>query len=378
MFIDKLRFWSNKVLPTEYEDSLSYYEVLNKMSVKMNETIEAVNDNTEDITDALSQVSTAVNAANDAVSTANGAVSTANGAVSTANTALDNSEEAIETANESIVLARAKSPALYEFDVQEDVEKLVVKDCETGETIFDLASDTMSAGALAQIMVGDEGENYPMSPANFSYPRCNRYANIKIVYSSSSGATAGMFYGVLSWWSTGSIRVIYTNASGNVSCIEFTQPTQNISWSNIKFYDIESKKYKPLMIVWNTTDNTCSFYDRDGNEISAFNNVIKYLLEYTSTVPSMPISKIMGRNIDVLVGTVTADSDTMFTSISNAECYIINGRMVVSFVGCLDNTLPGQQGEFPTTLVNKYLYFMSSKNPIYNYSVITPIDPSNP
>lgn len=37
------RFWCQKVLPTIYDDSLSYYEVLNKMGIKLNEVINAVN-----------------------------------------------------------------------------------------------------------------------------------------------------------------------------------------------------------------------------------------------------------------------------------------------------------------------------------------------
>ena len=34
-----LRFWSQKVLPLVYDDSLSYYEVLGKMVSKINELI---------------------------------------------------------------------------------------------------------------------------------------------------------------------------------------------------------------------------------------------------------------------------------------------------------------------------------------------------
>ena len=41
--VEKFRFRSIKVLPTVYEDALSYYEVLSKISYKLNEVIEQLN-----------------------------------------------------------------------------------------------------------------------------------------------------------------------------------------------------------------------------------------------------------------------------------------------------------------------------------------------
>lgn len=44
---NKLRpmyFWSQKVLPLVYDESLSYYEVLNKTIDKLNDVIEIIND----------------------------------------------------------------------------------------------------------------------------------------------------------------------------------------------------------------------------------------------------------------------------------------------------------------------------------------------
>ena len=41
--IDKIRFWCNKILPLVYDDSLSYYEVLCKISAKLNEVIDSTN-----------------------------------------------------------------------------------------------------------------------------------------------------------------------------------------------------------------------------------------------------------------------------------------------------------------------------------------------
>ena len=57
--IGKLRFWCQKVLPTIYDDSLSYYELLNKIVVFLNETIEDVGDvedNLAALRDAFTQL----------------------------------------------------------------------------------------------------------------------------------------------------------------------------------------------------------------------------------------------------------------------------------------------------------------------------------
>lgn len=45
--VNNFKFWCQKVLPLVYDDSLSYYELLNKVVVFLNNTIDAVNQNTE-------------------------------------------------------------------------------------------------------------------------------------------------------------------------------------------------------------------------------------------------------------------------------------------------------------------------------------------
>lgn len=42
--VDRIKFWCQKILPLVYDDSLSYYEVLDKVVDKLNETIDYVND----------------------------------------------------------------------------------------------------------------------------------------------------------------------------------------------------------------------------------------------------------------------------------------------------------------------------------------------
>ena len=52
--IDNLRFWCNKILPLVYDDSLSYYETLCKISEKLNEVINDVNELPQYIADLVS------------------------------------------------------------------------------------------------------------------------------------------------------------------------------------------------------------------------------------------------------------------------------------------------------------------------------------
>lgn len=47
--VSPLRYWVNRILPLVYDDSLSYYEVLAKISAKMNEVIEQLNANNEQV-----------------------------------------------------------------------------------------------------------------------------------------------------------------------------------------------------------------------------------------------------------------------------------------------------------------------------------------
>lgn len=68
----RFRFWCQKVLPQVYDDSLSYYEVLNKVVVYLNDVIEnldTVEDNLDTVNDTVSNIS-------DTVSTQGGDITT--------------------------------------------------------------------------------------------------------------------------------------------------------------------------------------------------------------------------------------------------------------------------------------------------------------
>lgn len=62
--LSSFRFWCQKVLPLVYDDSLSYYEVLGKMVVQLNDVIDDVNADTENVLtlkDAFLELQTYVN-----------------------------------------------------------------------------------------------------------------------------------------------------------------------------------------------------------------------------------------------------------------------------------------------------------------------------
>lgn len=40
--VEKLKYWTHKILPLIYDDSLSYYEVLAKVTAKINELIQYI------------------------------------------------------------------------------------------------------------------------------------------------------------------------------------------------------------------------------------------------------------------------------------------------------------------------------------------------
>lgn len=48
-------FWSQKVLPLVYDDSLSYYEVLSKITFKINEIIDCFNNSVKESIKVLIQ-----------------------------------------------------------------------------------------------------------------------------------------------------------------------------------------------------------------------------------------------------------------------------------------------------------------------------------
>lgn len=112
--LEKLRFWCQKVLPTIYDDSLSYYELLNKVVEHLNTTVEAVDDAIDEINSfetsvnsSIEEFENSVNASIDEFeeevnTSVASAISTANQASTVAQEALQNSEDAIEATEDTM------------------------------------------------------------------------------------------------------------------------------------------------------------------------------------------------------------------------------------------------------------------------------------
>lgn len=117
--LDKFRFWCQKVLPLVYDDSLSYYEVLGKMVVYLNQVIDNINADTDNVLTLkeafeelkiyvnsvieydVSDLEEAVREAVEASENATDAKDTAVEAAETAVAAKDAAQEAQRLANES-------------------------------------------------------------------------------------------------------------------------------------------------------------------------------------------------------------------------------------------------------------------------------------
>lgn len=56
--INTIKFWCQKILPLVYDDSLSYYETLCKLSTKINEIIEQSNSLSQQLEDFLNKFDT--------------------------------------------------------------------------------------------------------------------------------------------------------------------------------------------------------------------------------------------------------------------------------------------------------------------------------
>ena len=138
--IPPLRFWTHKILPLVYEESLSYYEVLCKVAQKLNETIESVNLSTEEVThireivDNLNETIEAIQSA--MVKSVNGKYPDAEGGV-----IVDAQSVPL---NPPLVIGSQSRNYL-----QEAISALIAVDEQTAEELYDYM--TSSAPYLVQI-----------------------------------------------------------------------------------------------------------------------------------------------------------------------------------------------------------------------------------
>lgn len=101
----KIKFFSNKVLPTVYDDALSYYEVLNKVTDHLNDTVDTVESMQEQVDSASASAAQANENAQSAISIANDAKGIAQDANGLANGATLTAQQALDRANSAYTLA---------------------------------------------------------------------------------------------------------------------------------------------------------------------------------------------------------------------------------------------------------------------------------
>jgi len=102
------RFWCQKVLPLVYDDSLSYYEVLGKMVVQLNDVIDNVNADTDNVLtlkDAFLELQTYVNNFFDDIDQLASYAERAEAAQTAANTSAVNAATSASNASQSSLAA---------------------------------------------------------------------------------------------------------------------------------------------------------------------------------------------------------------------------------------------------------------------------------
>lgn len=104
--LDKLRFWCQKVMPSIYDDSLSYYELLGKVVSNLNEMAETVDEVIDSVEDAVSDATEALNVANGIDAKATTALENSQNAISASNEAVSQAENAADSAADSAQSAR--------------------------------------------------------------------------------------------------------------------------------------------------------------------------------------------------------------------------------------------------------------------------------
>ena len=106
--IADFRFWCQKVLPLVYDDSLSYYEVLGKMVVKINEMVDTVNNDTDNVItlkNAFLELQTYVNEFFDDIDQLASYAERAEAAQTAANTSAVNAATSASNASQSSLAA---------------------------------------------------------------------------------------------------------------------------------------------------------------------------------------------------------------------------------------------------------------------------------
>lgn len=111
MFLNKLRIKCNKILPLVYDNSLTYYEVLCKLTNKINEVINCLNTQETEITNlkqSYENINTSIQEIIDSLTIVNNSINVINTNIQIINNNITTLSESINSLNERVTILENK------------------------------------------------------------------------------------------------------------------------------------------------------------------------------------------------------------------------------------------------------------------------------
>lgn len=111
MFLNKLRMKCNKILPLVYDNSLTYYEVLCKLTEKINEVINRLNIQETEITnlkESYENINTSIQEITDSLTIVNNSINVINTNIQIINNNINSLSESINELNERVAILENK------------------------------------------------------------------------------------------------------------------------------------------------------------------------------------------------------------------------------------------------------------------------------
>lgn len=255
------RFWCQKVLPLVYDDSLSYYEILGKMVVQLNDVIDNVNADTENVLtlkDAFLELQTYVNNFFDDIDQLASYAERAEAAQTAANaSAINASESASNASTSSLAAMDARDAAVTAKQVAET-------SANTASTAADNANTKASEAAQSAITAQTAQASASQSATLAATDRSTAQAAANTATSKASEANASAENAAQS---EANAEELVNNIQENLENIQ--QNTQDIDDLKNSISPIQEPLFTPFL----TKQYTSASYN--GRNITVNNNIIK-------------------------------------------------------------------------------------------------------
>lgn len=111
MFLNKLRIKCNKILPLVYDNSLTYYEVLCKLTDKINEVINRLNMQETEITNlkqSYENINTSIQEITNSLTNVNNSINVINTNIQIINNNINTLSESVNSLNERVTILENK------------------------------------------------------------------------------------------------------------------------------------------------------------------------------------------------------------------------------------------------------------------------------